>query len=63
MNQSRRFRVLAGAGLAVGGAGNGRVYRLDRDGVGALSADLERFWSKALAAYKAAVEEPTKEDA
>jgi hypothetical protein len=38
-------------------AGTRRIYRLDPDGVGALRADLERFWGKALAAYKAVVEQ------
>jgi uncharacterized protein YndB with AHSA1/START domain len=35
--------------------------RLDPDGAGALRADLERFWSRALAVYRVAVEQPTKE--
>jgi hypothetical protein len=56
------FRVPRDGGLAFGGRpGNGRVDRLDADGVGALGADLERFWGRALAAYKAVVEQPTKE--
>ena len=59
---SQHLKVLKEAGLVVDQpAGNRRIYRLDPDGVGALRADLERFWSKALAAYKAAVEQPTKE--
>jgi hypothetical protein len=39
-------------------AGTRRIYRLDPEGVGALRADLERFWTRALAAYKAVVEQP-----
>jgi DNA-binding transcriptional ArsR family regulator len=42
-------------------AGNRRIYRVDPDGIGALRSDLEGFWSKALAAYKAVVEKPTEE--
>jgi hypothetical protein len=30
--------------------------------VGALRADLERFWDRALASYKAIVEQPNEED-
>ena len=55
-------RVPIDAGLVVDRcAGNGRIHRIDPDGVGALRGDLERFWRNALAAYKAAVEQPTKE--
>jgi uncharacterized protein YndB with AHSA1/START domain len=62
VNHSWRLRVLRGAVLAAGGsAGNGRVHRLDREGVGAFGARLERFWSGALATYKAVVEQTTKE--
>jgi DNA-binding transcriptional ArsR family regulator len=61
---SQHLKVLKEARLVIDEqAGNRRIYRLDPDGVGDLRADLERFWSKALAAYKAAVERPTKEDA
>jgi hypothetical protein len=42
-------------------AGTRRIYQLDPDGVGALRADLDRYWTKALAAYKAAAEQPTEE--
>lgn len=44
-------------------AGNRRIYHLDPDGLGALRADLEQFWGKALVAYKAAVEQRAKESA
>ena len=43
-------------------AGARHIYQLDPDGLGALRADLERFWGKALAAFKTAVEQPTEED-
>jgi DNA-binding transcriptional ArsR family regulator len=59
---SQHLKVLKDARLVVDRrAGNRRIYELDPDGVGELRADLERFWSKALAAYKAAVEQPTQE--
>jgi DNA-binding transcriptional ArsR family regulator len=60
---SQHLKVLKAARLVVDQRdGTRRIYHLDPDGVGALRADLERFWSKALAAYKAVVEQPTKED-
>jgi DNA-binding transcriptional ArsR family regulator len=59
---SQHLRVLKEAGLVVDRrAGKQRIYQVDAAGVGALRADLERFWNKALAAYKTAVEQPTKE--
>jgi DNA-binding transcriptional ArsR family regulator len=36
--------------------GTRRVYRVDPDGLAALRADLERFWTQALANYKQVVE-------
>jgi DNA-binding transcriptional ArsR family regulator len=60
---SQHLKVLKEAGLVLDRrAGKQRIYQLDPDGLGALRADLERFWSKALAAYKTAVEQPTEED-
>jgi DNA-binding transcriptional ArsR family regulator len=59
---SQHLKVLKEARLVLDQpAGNRRIYRLDPDGVGALRADLERFWGSALAAYKAVVEQPTEE--
>jgi DNA-binding transcriptional ArsR family regulator len=59
---SQHLKVLKEARLVVDRrAGNRRIYQLDPAGVDALRAELEQFWSKALAAYKAAVEEQTKE--
>jgi DNA-binding transcriptional ArsR family regulator len=59
---SQHLKVLKDAGLVVDRRdGNRRIYQLDPDGVGALRAQLDRFWSRALAAYKAAVEQPTEE--
>jgi DNA-binding transcriptional ArsR family regulator len=60
---SQHLKVLKDARLvAERRDGNRRIYRLDPDGVGALRSDLERFWNKALAAYKTVVEQPTKEN-
>ena len=60
---SQHLRVLKDAGLVVDRpAGTRRIYRVAPDGLAALRADLERFWGKALANYKALVEQPTEED-
>ncbi|MGH2984600.1 MAG: ArsR/SmtB family transcription factor [Solirubrobacterales bacterium] len=59
---SQHLKVLKEASLVVDRrAGNRRIYQLDADGVGALRADLDRFWSKALAAYKTVVEQRDEE--
>src|SRR5919197_622789 len=59
---SQHLKVLKDAGLVSDRrAGKHRIYQVDRDGLAALRADLERFWTKTLAAYKAVVEQPTKE--
>jgi DNA-binding transcriptional ArsR family regulator len=60
---SQHLKVLKDAGLVVDEPiGTRRIYRVEPDGLAALRADLERFWGRALAAYKAAVEQPPKED-
>ncbi len=60
---SQHLKVLKDAGLVMDEpVGTRRIYRVHPDGLAALRADLERFWGKALTAYKAAVEQPTKED-
>jgi DNA-binding transcriptional ArsR family regulator len=54
--------VLKNAGLVVDRrAGNRRIYQLDPEGIGALRAYLDQFWSKALTAYKTAVEQTQQE--
>jgi DNA-binding transcriptional ArsR family regulator len=59
---SQHLKVLKDAGLVVDTrAGKYRIYRVDPDGLAALRAELDRFWSKTLAAYKAAVEHPPEE--
>src|SRR5919197_2274243 len=60
---SQHLKVLKDAGLVIDRRdGNRRIYRADPDGLAALRAQLERFWTTALANYKAIVEESTEED-
>ena len=60
---SQHLRVLKDAGLVTAQpAGTRRIYRVDTEGLAALRADLERFWGKALANYRAIVEQPSQED-
>jgi DNA-binding transcriptional ArsR family regulator len=55
---SQHLKVLKDAGLVVDRpAGNRRIYQLDPGGVSALRDYVEQFWIRALAAYKAAVEQ------
>ena len=54
---SQHLKVLKGARLVTDRAvGTRRIYGVDPAGVTALRADLDRYWVKALAAYKTAVE-------
>ena len=60
---SQHLKVLKGAGLVVDRqAGRQRIYAVDPAGLAQLRGELEQFWSKALANYKAVVEQPTEED-
>jgi DNA-binding transcriptional ArsR family regulator len=60
---SQHLKVLKDAGLVIDRpTGNRRIYSLNPIGLGALRADLERFWSKALAAYKVVVEQSAQEE-
>jgi DNA-binding transcriptional ArsR family regulator len=60
---SQHLKVLKDARLVVDRpVGNRRIYRVDPHGLAALRADLERFWTQALANYKQLVEESTEED-
>jgi DNA-binding transcriptional ArsR family regulator len=60
---SQHLTVLKEAGLVMDEpAGNRRIYRVDTDGLAKLRADLDRFWSSTLVAFKAAVEQPEQED-
>jgi DNA-binding transcriptional ArsR family regulator len=59
---SQHLKVLKEAGLVIGQpAGNRRIYQLDPDGVGELREYLDGFWNRALAAFKAAVEQGDEE--
>jgi DNA-binding transcriptional ArsR family regulator len=59
---SQHLKVLKDAQLVIDRPlGTRRIYQLDPDGVGALRAQLDRFWSQALAAYKHVVEQPAEE--
>jgi DNA-binding transcriptional ArsR family regulator len=59
---SQHLKVLKNAGLVIDRpAGARRIYQLDPDGVGALRAYLDQFWSRALEAYKDAVEQRPEE--
>jgi DNA-binding transcriptional ArsR family regulator len=59
---SQHLRVLKDAGLVLDRRdGKHRIYEVDRDGLSSLRSDIERFWTKTLAAYKALVEQPPKE--
>ena len=60
---SQHLKVLKSAGLVIDRqAGKQRIYQVRPDGLAELRAELEEFWTKTLAAYKAVVEQPTKED-
>jgi DNA-binding transcriptional ArsR family regulator len=55
---SQHLKVLKDAGLVTDEqVGARRVYRVDFRGVQAMRSYLDRFWDRALAAFKAAAEE------
>ena|SRR5215210_7823442 len=59
---SQHLKVLKDAGLVTDRrTGTRRIYELDPDGVGTFRADLDRFWSRVLAAYKEVVEQRVEE--
>ena len=59
---SQHLKVLKGAGLVLDTpSGKQRIYRVDAEGLAKFRAELDRFWSKTLAAYKLAAERPPKE--
>jgi DNA-binding transcriptional ArsR family regulator len=59
---SQHLKVLKEARLVLDRpVGNRRIYQLDPGGVSVLRAQLDQFWSKALAAYKQVVEQKTEE--
>jgi DNA-binding transcriptional ArsR family regulator len=54
---SQHLKVLKEAGLVSSERdGNRRIYRLDPGGIAELRDYLDRFWSSALASFKAAAE-------
>jgi DNA-binding transcriptional ArsR family regulator len=59
---SQHLKVLKEAGLVLDRpVGTRRIYQLDPAGLEALRAQLDRFWNKALANYKAVAEQRTEE--
>jgi DNA-binding transcriptional ArsR family regulator len=61
---SQHLKVLKSAGLVKDRAvGTRRIYHLDPKGIEGLRADLDRFWSNALGAYKQLVDQLEGEEA
>jgi len=59
---SQHLKVLRDAGLVADTrSGKQRIYRVDPEGLAKLRAELDVFWSKALANYKVAVEQNLEE--
>jgi DNA-binding transcriptional ArsR family regulator len=59
---SQHLKVLKQAELVTDRAvGNRRIYQLNPDGLGALRAYLDRFWNRALVAFRDAVEQKAQE--
>jgi len=55
---SQHLKVLKDAGLVTDRPhGNRRIYQVNPDGLQTLRADLDRFWSSALAGFKETVEQ------
>ena len=60
---SQHLRVLKDAGLVSDRAeGTRRVYAINPAGLEALRADLDRFWTHALAAFKTVAERPSRSE-
>jgi DNA-binding transcriptional ArsR family regulator len=60
---SQHLKVLREAGLVVGRPeGNRRIYQVDPAGLEAMRAQLDRFWTQALATFKEIVEQDSQED-
>jgi len=59
---SQHLRVLLDARLVrVHAAGTRRLYQLDPDGIGAVRAYFDQFWSRALASFKHVVEQQERQ--
>jgi DNA-binding transcriptional ArsR family regulator len=60
---SQHLKVLKGVGLVTERvAGTRRIYRLNPAGVAALRDQLDTFWSRAMAGYQQATEQPEEEN-
>jgi DNA-binding transcriptional ArsR family regulator len=60
---SQHLRFLKDAGLViVEPTGNRRIYGVDPEVLAVLRAQLDQFWNKALANFKAIVEQSMEED-
>jgi DNA-binding transcriptional ArsR family regulator len=60
---SQHLRVLKDAGLVTDRPeGTRRIYQLNPDGLAELRAQLDRFWTQALANFKQIVEQTAEED-
>jgi DNA-binding transcriptional ArsR family regulator len=60
---SQHLKVLSDAGLvSARAAGNRRIYSVDPAGVAAVRDYFDRFWTSALAAYAAAVQQSIEEE-
>ena len=60
---SQHLKVLKQAGLVIDRPeGNRRIYEVNPDGLSELRADLDQFWSSALAAYKLAAEQRSEQE-
>jgi DNA-binding transcriptional ArsR family regulator len=60
---SQHLKVLKDAGLVTDHQiGTRRLYQLNPEGVGALRTYLDRFWNRALTAFKAAAEQLPQEE-
>jgi DNA-binding transcriptional ArsR family regulator len=60
---SQHLKVLKEAGLVTDRQiGTRRLYQLNPEGVGALRAYLDRFWNRALTAFKSAAEQLPQEE-
>ena len=59
---SQHLKVLRSAGLVADRqVGKQRIYQVDPDGLALLRAELDRFWDRTLATYKAVVETAERE--
>jgi DNA-binding transcriptional ArsR family regulator len=61
---SQHLKILKDAGLVLDErAGSRRIYRVNRDGLNRMRAELDSFWNDTLLAYKQLVEQPDPADA